>query len=187
MKWFLLLLSFSVFAQTHTERFLEEFMKQRQKMMEEIRKAFEDDEMIIDNFFEDDEFMQEFRKGNFGSLRGFRGTGEDFTIEERTTDKGETAIYITPKDQNVNLDIKTEDNRIVIKSETKVKEENQGQYGSAQVFSARSYTRSIGIPFGYKASDPVAEGNSIKIVLVPTSKSENGRIPIGRSGSDQTL
>ena len=174
MKWLLLvLMSLPVLAQpTDTEKILEKFLEHRKKMMEEVMKAFEGDDMIMDDFFKDE---------------GFRGIGQDFTIEENTTADGNMAIYITPKNKNVNLDIKTQDNRIVIKSETKVKQEDQDQQGSSTMLSSSSYTKSIGIPFGHKALDPVAEGSSIKIVLVPVKRKENGRVPINKPAGGETL
>lgn len=186
MKWIILLLiSFNAFSQTtDTEKMLEHFLEQRRKMMEQVRKAFKDDDMMFDNFFDDDDFFKDFSDGQ---MKGFRGRGPDFSIEEQATHDGNIEFLITPKNKNVTLDIDTQDNQIVIKSETKVTEENQGQHGTSQSFSSSSYSRVIGIPFGYKATDPVAEGDSIKITLQKTKPNDNGRVPISKPKDGETL
>ena len=189
MKFFMLLiLSFPILAQNHTEKFIEEFMKQRKAMVEEINKAFEAHEMEMDKIFNDEDFLKGFRSGNMSELRGFRGIGPDFTIEERTTEAGEMAIFITPKNKNVTLDIQTHEDRISISSETKVEEETKDKSGNvSSSYSSSSYTRSIGIPFGYKAEDPKAEGESVVIVLKKLKETNNGRVPIKKGKDEETL
>ena len=97
---FLLCLIFTqlVPAQTN-EEILEEFLKQRDAMMEEISKMFEDEPFLNDNFFRGN------RDSNFS-----RSRNKPVKIEEVFEKDGSSSILITPKSDDVNLDIQTDKN-----------------------------------------------------------------------------
>lgn len=197
MKWLLMfiVISSQVLAQNNandaTEEMLNKFIEAQRKMMEEVMKEFQNDDMMFDNFFDSEKLRDKIRKGefkSFGDFGGFRGIGGDFEINQINRDDGTMEIRIKPKSKDVNLDIKTEDGVITIKSEKKVEEDTTGQQGSSTSISMSSYSRSISIPFGYKAKDPVADGEEVVIALVPEKKqNNNGRIPIGKSKTSDTL
>ncbi len=171
----------SAFSQgrSHNE-ILEDFLKQRKQMMEKMMKAFDDD-----SFFNNDDFS---------SMNGFKISGSNIEITERQLSDGNIEIMITPKKDNINMDIQTQNNRITIKTETRV-EKSTDQGGN--VFKSQSMSsssRSIAIPEGYQAKSPVGSGKSIKITLVPNEKikkivlpSNGGKIPLKKRRGEETI
>ncbi len=162
---FSLFISLNIFAQTR-EELLEEFMKERDKMMRDIMKMFQDD-FNNDSFFNDD-------MDPFSGFEHFKGRSGGVEIEEKYEKDGSLSIIITPLNENMDLDIKTNDEQITISY--KVREEKETKKGdqSFKSFSSSSSTRVIPIPQGYKAKSPEAYGEKgIKISLIPTDKTKS--------------
>ena len=177
------------FSQTR-EEMIEQFMRERKEMMKQMMKMFRDDFSGMDNFFEDD-------FDPFDSMKSFKGGGTNVEIEEKYEDDGSISIIITPKSENISLDIKTDNGMITIKSDMKTKIEENGSTS----FSSSSYSRSIAIPQGYSAKAPVAAGKGLKISLVPNGKvkkimdsnkkrpkpSKDLKVPIGKQPGEDMI
>ncbi len=181
---FLILISFSSYAQTRDE-IIEEFRKERSQMMKEIMKMFKDDDFMQDDFFGSD--MHPF--DNIEHLKKIGG--ENISIEERSEKDGSISIIITPKNKDISLDISTENNQITIKSETKIEETTKENGNSSTSVSNSRSQRSISIPAGFKALSPKQEGEGIKISLVP-AKSKVKRIykdkfPVKKRAGEVTI
>lgn len=185
---FIMLFSFNTYAQ---DAVIQQFLEQRKKMMEEIMNAFEDDEFFKDDF-SDDGLFDSIRKHGFKGIRGFKSSGNNVKIEERIEKDGSISVVITPNNKNIKLDIKTQNNKIEIKSEVIENIENKNKSGSSSSYSKSSYTRTISIPNGFTAKDPYQESKSIIISLVPKNKNQfkpisNGRIPIKKMLGDEAI
>jgi HSP20 family molecular chaperone IbpA len=146
-----LLFSVQVLAQTRDE-LLEEFMQERRKMMESMMEMF--NESFEDDFFDTTD--------PWGDMKSFKGVGSNISIEEKYEKDGSISILIKPQNKDVNLDIQTTDEMITIKSEIRQKSDSG--------MSMSSFSKSIGIPNGYKAKSPEAVDGGIKISLVPSSE-----------------
>ena len=185
-KLFLFLLIFSQFsfAQTRDE-IIEEFRREREKMMKEIMKMFKDDSFMNDDFFGED--MHPF--DNIERLKKLRG--DNVAIEEKNEKDGSISITITPKNKDINLDISTENNMITIKTETKVKETVDEEGNTYSSMSSSSSTRSIAIPEGFEAMAPKQVGEGILISLKPTEKKVKDvykdRIPLKKKPGEMTI
>lgn len=190
-----LLLVGSTFAGAQTrEELLEEYRKERNKMMSEILKIFNQDmnSMMDDDFFSDD-------VDSFFDKRSFTGGSSEVVIEQKYEEDGSIAIVIIPQNKHVQLDISTDNNMITVKSETKVIEENEEDSSRFKSFSSSSMSRSISIPQGYTAKQPVAHGKGIKISLIPSKdlqklkqkkkplKKDDGKMPIQKQPGEQTI
>ena len=179
------------YAQNSHDEIIQRFLDQHKKMMKDIMKAFDDDEFFNDDFFKDDMF-ESLKRHGLGAYKGFTCSGDNIKVEERMEKDGTISVVITPQNKNTNLDIESTDNMITIKSKVKVEEENtQGQSKSKSI-SMQSFSRSVGIPQGYKASAPKKDGKSIVISLVPESKNvlsprKDGRVPIKKAPGEQTI
>ena len=189
------------FAQKSHDEILQQFLKQRKQMMEEIMKSFDDDSFFkdFDKTFGDeldDDFFKQLKKRGFGGIRGFEHSGDSISIEEKVGDDGTISIIIKPKNKDMKLDIQTTDDQIIINAETMVKEENQSQQGSSQSFYKSSVTRSVGIPQGYQAlpAEPLEGG--LKIRLVQKDKNyfkkhnkqkPNSKKPVGKRPGEETI
>jgi HSP20 family molecular chaperone IbpA len=185
--------SFNAYTQTR-EELIEEFMKERRKMMKQMVQMFQDD-FNQDDFFKDD-------IAPFGKQKSYKSSGSSVEIQEKYEEDGSISIIIIPKRENMALDIQTKDGMITIKSEMKVEEESQTGKKSFKTYSSSSFSRSISIPSGYKAKTPKAEGKGIKISLVstkkvksilkkanqkPTKKFHPKRIPIGKQPGEEAI
>jgi len=187
---FTVLFSLSVVAQTR-EELIEEFRKERAKMMEEIQKMFQDDFSGADSFFGDSDMDSLFDQ------RSFSGGSSNVQVEQKYEKDGSIAIVITPQNENVQLDISTEGNKITIKSETKIEQEDTQGGSRSKSISMSSFSKTIGIPDGYKAQNPVQEGKSVKISLLPQDKIKNlmvpskpkkqDKIPVGKMPGEDTI
>lgn len=196
--FFIILLLFSVtfMAQAlaqNADEVIEQFLQQRKKMMEQIMKAFDDDDFFKDEFFDDsDKMFDQLKKQGLGGFHGFNSTGHNVKIEEKVQKDGTISVMITPQNKNLKVDIKTTDNQIVIRSEMLSEVENQNKQGTSKSYSKSSSTQTIQIPYGYHAKTPKKQGESIVISLVPKEKSHfkpdsKGRIPIQKSPGDETI
>lgn len=180
----------SAWAQKSHDELIQEFIQQRQKMMEDMMKAFDDDDFFKDDFG-DDRIFQQLKKHGIGGFGGFKTRGENVSIEEKVKDDGSIDVVITPMNENVNLNIETKDNRITIKSETRIEEETDNNGSLSKSYSSSSFSRSVGIPAGYRAQDPKQVEKSIVITLIP--KKENsllknkGRQPIKRKKGEKVI
>lgn len=181
---FLLIVSQSSYAQTRDE-LIQEYMKERSKMMQEIMKMFKDDSLMSDDFFGED--MHPF--DNIERLKKLRG--DNVAIEEKNEKDGSISITITPKNKDINLDISTENNRITIKTETKVKETVDEEGNTFSSMSSSTSTRSIAIPDGFQAMPPKQVGDGIVISLKPTSKEikkvYKDRVPVKKRAGEMTI
>jgi hypothetical protein len=184
----ILFISFNVLSQTR-EEIVEQFMKERKQMMEQMIKIFQDD-FNNDDFFKDD--IDPFKKGS-----SFKSFGTNVLIEEKYENDGSISIIITPKTQNMSLDIQTKKNSIVIKTELNITESKDQGEQSSRFSSKSSSTKSIQIPQGYKAVSPVGYGKGIKVSLVPLEgikkksvpkkKFHKKMIPIGKRPGEETI
>ena len=176
---FFIFISCQLLAQTRDE-IIEEFKRERQKMMQEVLKMFESHTMN-DSFFD-------MSIDSFGSSAGL------VKVEKIQEEDGSISVFIKPKNKKTQLDIQTLKDRILIKSETKVEESGS----SFQNFSSSSYSQTIAIPQGYIAESPVPENDALKIVLRPASqikkknkvekkKTKPELVPIGKSPGEETL
>lgn len=173
------LFSISAFAQNSEprtqEELLEEFMRQRREMMKSMM------DMMNEAFEEDDFFRMD---DSFGMPQSLKGTGENVSVEEKYEDDGSITILIKPQSKNVNLDIKTQDNRITISSEIRQETTGDENGSSFSSYSMSSSTKSIGIPEGYQAKNPEAIEGAIKISLVPNKKIKDAS-PLNKKRSEK--
>lgn len=180
----LLIFSHLSHAQTR-EELIQEYMKERTKMMSEIMKMFKESSFATDDFFKDD--MHPF--DNIERLKKMRG--DNVTIEEKNEKDGSISVTITPKDKSTQLDISTDNNRITIKTETKVKETVDEEGNSFTSMSSSSSTRSISIPDGFQAMAPKQVGSGILITLSPTSKKlrkvYKDKVPVKKRAGEITI
>jgi HSP20 family molecular chaperone IbpA len=186
------ILSLNVYAQSR-EEIIEEFMRERSKMMEEIQKMFQDDFSGGDSFFGDSDIDSLFDQ------RSFSGGSSDVKVEQKYEEDGSISILITPQSKNVNLDINTKDNMVTIKGETQVVQEDEGSGSRSKVISKSSFSKSVSIPSGYKAQNPKQEGKSIKISLLPQDKIKKlmvpkskarkkiDKVPVGKLPGEETI
>ncbi|MCO4755781.1 MAG: Hsp20 family protein, partial [Bacteriovoracaceae bacterium] len=182
---FISLTSLNVMAQNSHDEIIQRFLKEREKMMKDIMKAFDDDEFFQDDFFKDDMF-EALKKHGLGGFKGFSGAGDNIEVEEKMESDGTISVIITPKTKDSELNIETTENVISIKSEVKVKEESTQGGSSSQSISVRSFNRSIAIPQGFKAQAPKKQGDSIVITLVPVKKDvfqprKDGKVPVKKA------
>lgn len=168
---------------THSEM-LEDFLQQRKKMMEEMMKAFEDDDFFKDDFLGD----------SFRNLKGFSGMGEKIKIEQNQKSDGKIEVVITPLQENIDMDIQTENNYITIKTKTRIEEKKEDGDSFFSSHSMSSSSRSIRIPDGYKASVPEAKGKSLLITLTPSAEMKkivlpdsNGRVPVQKRVGEKSI
>lgn len=178
-------------AQNSHDEIIQKFLEQRKRMMEDIMKAFDDDEFFKDDFFKDDMF-ESLRQHGLGAFKGFYGGGNNISVEEKMEKDGSITVTITPKNKDINLDIVTGEDRITIKSETKVEEESEQGQAKSKSISMRSFTRTVAIPEGYSAKTPKQDGDSIVISLVPKEgnilkPNKDGRVPVKKRAGEQTI
>lgn len=186
----ILLFSATVFSQDADE-VIQQFLEQRKQMMEQIMKAFDDDDFFKGDAF-DDQMFDQIRKHGLGGFHGFNSTGHNVKVEEKVEKDGTISVIITPQNKNLKVDIKTTEDQIVITSEMMEKVENQNKQGSMQSYSKSSSSQSVRIPNGYIAQTPKAKNQSVVITLVPKDKSKfkpdsKGRIPIQKKQGDETI
>ena len=191
---FTLILSLNVFAQTNdnADKVVQQFLEQRKKMMEEIMKAFEEDDFFKGRDLFDDKMFDQIRKHGFKGFEGFNAGGNNVQVEEKVEKDGSISVIITPKNKNIKLDIKTTNNHIVIKSEMMADIENKNEQGTSRSYSRSSYSQTIAIPTGFDAKDPVKKGESIVISLVPKEKGNfkpdnKGRVPVQKGYGEETI
>lgn len=181
---FLLLISQLSYGQTRDE-IIEEFRRERAKMMQEIMKMFKDDSFMNDDFFGED--MHPF--DNIERLKKLRG--DNVAIEEKNEKDGSISITITPKNKDINLDISTDNNMITIKTETKVKETVDEEGNTFSSMSSSQSMRSISIPEGFEAMPPEQVGDGIKISLKPTKKKVKDiykdKVPVQKRPGEMTI
>lgn len=185
--------SLSSWAQKSHEEILQDFLKQRKAMMEQMMKAFDDDAFFSDDF-DDDKLFDSLQKNGISGFRGFNTSGKNVKVEENIQKDGSIDVLITPQNKNVKLDIQTTKNSIVIKSETHEEVKNESQSGMTQSISRSSYSQSVSIPDGYEAKSPVQVGDSIKISLRPSKsskkiifKKDDDKKPIGKRRGEETI
>ena len=183
----------SVFSQTDDEadRVVQQFLEQRKRMMEEIMKAFDDDDFFRDSGFNDKVFDQ-IRKHGFRGFEGFNSSGNNVSVQERMEKDGSISVIITPKNKNIKLDIQTTKDKIVIKSEMMEKIENKNSQGASMNYSKSSYSQTIAIPSGFTAKNPTQKDKSIVISLVPKDKGyfkpdSKGRVPVQKKDDEETI
>jgi HSP20 family molecular chaperone IbpA len=192
-KFFFIVLCFfslSSWAQDADE-IVQQFLEQRKKMMEQIMKAFDDDDFFKQDFL-DDKMFESIRKQGFEGFKNFKSTGNNIKVEERIEKDGSISVLITPQKKNMKLDIQTTQNQIIIKSEMMESVENENKQGVSKSYSRSSFTQTVAIPQGFEARDPKKEGESILISLVPNKKGNfkpdnKGRVPVQRVPGEETL
>lgn len=179
--------------QDDVDKVVQQFLEQRKKMMEEIMKAFDEDDFFKegDAAF-DDKMFDQIRKQGFRGFQGFNSTGNNVKIKEKVEANGDISVLITPKSKNIKLDIQTSDNQIVIKSERMSDVENKNKQGVSRSYSKSSYSQTIRIPNGFTAKAPVKKDDSIVITLSPKAKSKfkpdsKGRVPVQKGYGDETI
>lgn len=161
MKSIVLLTFFisSAFAQTDQNSVIRDFLRQRQRMIKEMEKAF-DSNTFGDSV--DDSMMGDM---TFGS------NDDAVKIERISNTDGTIDLKITPKSKDINFDIETKNNQVTIKGKSKVEEEKvdtNGNKSTSQFMS--SFQKSYGIPYGFDAKPATQVGKSIIIKLVPQNK-----------------
>lgn len=199
MKYlFLIISSFFVlqsFAQQadDADKIVQQFLEQRKKMMEEIMKAFDDDDFFkSENDAFDDKMFDQIRKHGFRGFQGFSSNGNNVKVEERVEKDGSISVIITPKNEKIKLDIKTTKGQILIKSEMMSDVENKNEQGSSRSYSKSSYSQTIQIPNGFEAQSPKAKDKSIIITLIPKAEGKfkpdsKGRVPVQKGYGEDTI
>lgn len=181
---FLVSFPFNVSAQSDSEKMLQDFMESRRQMIKKMMDSFGNDDFFNDDM--DDDFFNSMigdRKALFGSRFG----GSLVSIKQVKNDDGTIDVFIKPKDKSVQLDIQTKEQMIVVKGKQMEKIENENNGNISRSMSQSSFSNSVSIPFGYKASSPEAVDDQIKIVLSPEKISPSGKVPIGKRAHEDTL
>ena len=182
-------------AQKSQEELIQDFLNQRQQMMEEVMKAFDDDSFFEEDF-DDKNLFDQIQKQGFRGFGGLSKTGRNVKVEEKIDNDGTINILITPVNENVKLEIETTDRAIKIKSETMDKVQNKNQGSVSNSISRSSYTQSIAIPNGFSAKEPTQLGKTIKISLIPLKARSkvfypkvkpNSKKPIGKRSGEGTI
>src|SRR5690554_3985354 len=153
----MMLIGTQALAQDSHNEIIQRFLEQRKRMMEDIMKAFDDDEFFKDDFFDNDIF-ESLRREGLSAFQGFQGGGKNVSVEERMEKDGSISVVITPQSEDIQLDIETKEDRIVIKSEMRVEEESVQGQGRSKSISTRSFSQTVAIPQGYEAKKPAKEG-----------------------------
>lgn len=180
-------------GQDDTDKVIQQFLEQRKKMMEGIMKAFDDDEFFKSgNEAFDDKMFDQIRKHGFHGFQGFNSSGNNVSVEEKVEKDGSISVIITPKNKKIKLDIQTNKDQIVIKSQRMSEVENKNKEGITRNYSQSSYSQTISIPNGFEAKDPKAQGKSIVINLFPKAKGlfkpdKKGRVPVQKSYQEDTI
>jgi len=164
MKLSLLILGLSLnlsfcFAQKNHDEILRDILKQRQQMIEEMMKAFDDDFFKADDSF--------FDQNMFGQIFEFQSGNEGVKVERLVLEDGSIELHITPKNKNVSFEIETKDKQVIIKGKTIVKEENKDNKGRSTSTFSSTFQKSYSIPYGYKAQNPVKRGDTIVLKMIP--------------------
>lgn len=185
-----MLFTTNLFAQDADE-VIQKFLEQRKQMMEEIMKAFDDDDFFKGDAF-DDKMFDQLRKHGLGGFHGFNSIGHNVKVEEKVEKDGSISVIITPQNKNMKVDIKTTKDQIVITSEMIMDQKNKSDQGTSRQYSNSSSSQTIRIPFGYEAKTPTTKGQSIVISLVPKDKSNfkpnsKGRIPVQKRTGEETI
>lgn len=161
-----LLLSTNVMAFTNLDSFLDDFIKEREKMFEQMDSMMQNSSSVE---------LTEVRKDN-GDL--------------------EVTITPKSKDVNFNVDEIQNGTGLVIKTETKVSEEVTENGQTSKSFSSSSSSQSILRPGYKIAGKPVRKGDSITYTFSPNTKEVKKRSifsdpaerrPIGRIPGEDTI
>lgn len=174
------------------DRVIQQFLQQRKKMMEDIMKAFDDDEFFKEGDVFGDKMFDQIRKHGFRGFEGFHSNGNNVKVEEVAKKDGSIDVIITPKNKKIKLDIQTTKNKIVIKSEMMEDVENKNKQGTTKSYSKSSYSQTIRIPSDFTAQSPRQDGDSIVISLIPKAKGHfkpdsKGRVPVQKGYGEDTL
>jgi HSP20 family molecular chaperone IbpA len=173
-------------ASSEREKMMEEFMKGRKQMMDKMLDAFGKDDFFADDM--NDDFFKSILGDRFKKLRsGFEPRANLVSINEIKNSDGTIDIFIKPKDKSVQLDIETKDQMIIIKGKQLEKIETTNNERSSTSMSQSSFSNSVQIPFGYRAGNPEAEGDKVKITLSPKKLNPGGKIPIQKRSGEDTL
>lgn len=177
----------------NADKVVQKFLEQRKKMMEEIMKAFDEDDFFkrgSDAF--DDKMFDQIRKHGFRGFQGFNSNGNNVKVEEKVEKNGNISVIITPKNKNIKLDIQTTKDQIIIKSKTMSDIKNEKKQGTTRSYSQSSYSQTIRIPSGFEAQSPNAKDKSVIITLIPKAKSKfkpdsKGRVPVQKGYGEETI
>ena len=171
---FLLIFSFalhvnSLFAQSNSQDdMMKEFIKSRQRMMNEMIKAFDEESFTSDYMSEDflkDILGYKFNE-NFGESESMVG------IKQVQKTDGSVDLFLKPRDQSVSMDIDTQESVIIIKAVQKSEVKNESKKQVTRKISRGEYSQSITIPFGFTASSPKVVDGRVKITLTPNKKNK---------------
>lgn len=179
MKWlFLILLSFSAFAQHDTEG-REKILKMREemhrRMMDKLINGVGKDG---DLFGDMEEMMNEMMKDSFNGFDSYAHRPQNFLSQWKESATGRT-LEITPKTPDQQLDINVKNNLITIKGQTEIKSANGTQISS--------FTNTFSVPGDVESTKMKMDLKDGKIlVFFPYWKpaSENKRKPVTPSDKD---
>jgi HSP20 family molecular chaperone IbpA len=172
--------------QSDREKMMAEFMKSRKRMMDTMLDAFGEDEFFKEGM--EDDFFKSILGDRFKKLdSGFGNQKSLISINQVRNKDGSIEVFIKPKDESVQLDIETKDEAIVVKGKHMEKIENKNNGHVSTSMSQSSFSNSIRIPFGYKAGEPEAIKDQIKIVLSPNRVNPAGKVPVGKRNGENTL
>ena len=170
------------------DKMIQEFMRDRRKMMDQMLQAFGEDDFFADDFGADRD--DDFFKGILGSrFQSTSGLGVSLVnIKRIQKDNGEIEIYLKPKDKSITMEFETTTSAIIVKAKQGSKVENNNKLGIQSSMSQSQFTRSISIPLGFKASAAKALGDRVLIVLKPAKKkSPSGRVPIQKPKGETSI
>ena len=154
---FLTLLNLYAFADDSREEMIKDFLKQREKIMQDMMDSFDNDDFFKGTTGFDDSIINKFDKSFFRN----NSLAKDVAIDQKKMPNGDIVVKITPKKKNIKLDIQTDENKITVTSKRLIEQKDEQQDTRSFMKSSSTSTQSIGVPFDYKITGPVKEGESI--------------------------
>lgn len=149
------------FANEDRRQMIEDFLKQRDKIMKGMVDSFGDDSFFSGQSMFSDDLLEKFDKNLFGQSK----FATQVTISQVRQENGDIMVSITPKSKNIKLDIQTTDDLLTVTSKTLMEQEDESDRGKAVIKSMSSSSQSIAIPTGYKLSSPKAQGDSVVYIM----------------------
>ncbi len=146
--------SFSV-ADT-TSEMIEQFMREREKMFDQIQKSF---------FSDDGLFKDDFPQIGFGSE-----VESDLKIKQRQKSDTEIEVLITPSSKDINISVEMKEGYLQINGKKVVREEKESKTGISSSSYESQFSRSIGLAEGYEITNQKLENQTIVVTLTKTDK-----------------
>ena len=176
----LTLFSLYAFADDSREEMIKDFLRQRERIMQDMMDSFDNDDFFNGSTGFDDSIIDKFDKSFFRN----NSLAKEVLIDQKKMPNGDIVVKITPKKKNIKLDIKTDENEITVISKKLIEQKDEGQDSHSFMKSSSTSTQSIGVPFNYEITGPVKEGESI---IYTMKKKMSGKAPVKKSKWDKTI